>query len=755
MEDIFSADEQNGIKFVWNTLPGTRSDATKIVVPVGFHYNPIIKNENLSLLEYEPLKCRCGSIISPLFNFSAKAKIWECPFCRNRNTFPKSYSDFMSDENLPAELFKENSTVEYKLNLKQANPPIFIFLIDTAILEEELNQVKDSIQEIIETLPQECQIGIITYGRMVNVIELGSTDFPISYALNGEKSYKSFEIQELLGLLVRNASSKTEGTFVNAIHRPKFIMPVSEVSFFVNSFLDDLQPEGWTKEKDKRDANCVGLAINTAISLLESYGSNECSRIEVFMGGPGSIGEGKIVGIELKETIRNFLDFEKKNPNTKYYKEAVDFYEKLAQRAVLSGITIDIYSCCLNQVGLYEMKNLASKTGGYIIFTDSFSTMIFKDSFRKIFELDDKGCLKMNFKGKMHFNCTSNYKISGALGHLFSLNKKTPLVSDLVVGEGNTVEWYIGSINETSTYTLFLDCNEQSKENNKLVIFQMLTTYVAGDRSWRLRVSTFSRRISNPLETQNALNEIGNSFDQEAATVLIARFCVDNSFKGQDSKDALKWIDKTLIHLMTKFAKYTKENPSTFRLTQKFNYFPQFIFYLRRSSFIQSFNESPDESTYYKYLLLGESVENCIIMIQPLLFEYTAENPSKVPVFLDLNSLKSDCVLLLDTFFHVVIWHGVDVVKWREEGFQDQEGYENIKEMLEEPQDYAQNILEERIPVPKFVSCDYGSGQERLLKSVVNPSSDSKNKLQEEGFFSDDVDLKIFMESLKRLAVSS
>ena len=93
---------------------------------------------------------------------------------------------------------------------------------------------------------------------MVNVIELGSTDFPISYALNGEKSYKSFEIQELLGLLVRNASSKTEGTFVNAIHRPKFIMPVSEVSFFVNSFLDDLQPEGWTKEKDKREANCVG-----------------------------------------------------------------------------------------------------------------------------------------------------------------------------------------------------------------------------------------------------------------------------------------------------------------------------------------------------------------------------------------------------------------------------------------------------------------------------------------------------------------
>ena len=754
MEDIISNDELNGIKFVWNTLPRSREDATKIVVPIGFHYNPIIKNENLALLEYEPLKCRCGSIISPLFNYSTRSKVWECPFCKTRNTFPKAYADFISDENLPAELFKENNTVEYKLNTKQANPPIFMFLIDTALEEDELNQLKESIQEIISTLPQDCQIGLITYGRMCNVIELGSTDFPISYALNGEKSYKSFEIQELLGLLIRNTNSNNEGTFVNAHNRPKFIMPVSEVSFFVNSFLDDLQPEGWSKESNQRDSNCVGLALNAAISILEAYGSNECSRIEVFMGGPGTIGEGKIVGTELKETIRNYIDFEKGNPNTKYYKPACDFYEKLAQRAVMSGIIIDIFSCCLNQVGLYEMKTLSSRTGGYIIFTDSFSTMIFKDSLRKIFVLDENGNLKMNFKAKLNFNCTNNYKIRGALGHLFSLKKKSLLISDAIIGEGNTVEWSLGGINPSSTYTFFLDCNDQIKEG-KSAIFQLLTTYVAGDRSLRLRVSTINRRISNSLEASNTLDEIGNSFDQEAAAVLIGRVCVNKNFKGEDSKESLKWIDKTLIHLMSKFAKYTKDNPNTFKLTSKFNFFPQFMFYLRRSSFIQSFNESPDESTYYKYLLLGESVQNCTVMIQPLLFEYTAENPSPTPVYLDLNSLKNNCVLLLDTFFHVVVWHGIDVMKWREEGYQDQEGYENIKQMLEEPQDYAQNILEERLPTPRFVSCDSGSGQERLLKSTVNPSSESKNLHKEEGFFSDDVDLKIFMDSLKKLSVSS
>ena len=45
-----------------------------------------------------------------------------------------------------------------------------------------------------------------------------------------------------------------------------------------------------------------------------------------------------------------------------------------------------------------------------------------------------------------------------------------------------------------------------------------------------------------------------------------------------------------------------------------------------------------------------------------------------------------------------------------------------IKNMLDNPVDYAQNIIAERMPVPRFVSADYGSGQERLIKSVLDPS---------------------------------
>ena len=72
-------EELNGIKFVWNTLPATRSDTTKIVIPVGFHYTPGQQNENMQLLEYDPLTChKCKAVISPLFSFSTKDKKCEC-----------------------------------------------------------------------------------------------------------------------------------------------------------------------------------------------------------------------------------------------------------------------------------------------------------------------------------------------------------------------------------------------------------------------------------------------------------------------------------------------------------------------------------------------------------------------------------------------------------------------------------------------------------------------------------------------------
>jgi protein transport protein SEC23 len=55
------------------------------------------------------------------------------------------------------------------------------------------------------------------------------------------------------------------------------------------------------------------------------------------------------------------------------------------------------------------------------------------------------------------------------------------------------------------------------------------------------------------------------------------------------------------------------------------------------------------------------------------------------PILLDSVSIKHNVILLLNTFFHILIFHEELVVQWQKQGYQDQEEYENFKELLEMP----------------------------------------------------------------------
>lgn len=90
-----------------------------------------------------------------------------------------------------------------------------------------------------------------------------------------------------------------------------------------------------------------------------------------------------------------------------------------------------------------------------------------------------------------------------------------------------------------------------------------------------------------------------------------------------------------------------------------------------------------------RHILNEEDVNNSLIMMQPTLMSYTFDQPPQ-PVLLDSVSIKPDVILLLDTFFHILIFHGETVAQWRKAGYQEQEGYENFGELLEAPVGDAQ-----------------------------------------------------------------
>ena len=149
-------------------------------------------------------------------------------------------------------------------------------------------------------------------------------------------------------------------------------------------------------------------------------------------------------------------------------------------------------------------------------------------------------------------------------------------------------------------------------------------------------------------------------------------------------------------------------------------------------------------------------------MIQPTLMSYTFDT-SPMPVLLDSVSIKPEVVLLLDTFFHILIFHGETVAQWRNQGYQDKEGYENFKELLEVPVADAQDLLVDRFPVPRYIVCDQGKSQARFLLSKLNPSTTHMSATMYgstpgasagQAIFTDDVSLQVFMEHLKRLVCS-
>jgi protein transport protein SEC23 len=155
-----------------------------------------------------------------------------------------------------------------------------------------------------------------------------------------------------------------------------------------------------------------------------------------------------------------------------------------------------------------------------------------------------------------------------------------------------------------------------------------------------------------------------------------------------------------------------------------------------------------------------EDVTNALIMIQPILYSYSFNGPPE-PVLLDSSSILPDRILLLDMFFHVVIFHGETIANWRKQGYQNLPDHENFRQLLQAPVDDAQEILRSRFPMPRYVDCDQGSSQARFLLTRVNPSQTHNNLYgwsQDGGgapVLTDDVSLQVFMEHLKKLAVSS
>lgn len=467
----------------------------------------------------------------------------------------------------------------------------------------------------------------------------------------------------------------------------------------------------------------------------------------LFTSGPATIGPGLVVDPELRRAMRTHHDIF--NGQARHHAKSCSFYKQIAKRLSDASVVLDLFACSLDQVGAAELREPIEHSGGSMILAESFESDQFRKCLRHLFKRDDEGYLKMNFDATIEIVTTRDVKICGALGPCVSLRKKNNLVSEAEVGQGGTYIWKLNTLTDKTCIAFFFQVSDEQKiQPGSAFLIQFITQYRQGNMGLRKRVTTAARRW-----VANHSADIAAGFDQEAAASVMARLAILRA-ETCYARDVIRWLDDTLICFTSKFGDYVPEDPSSFRLSSTFSLYPQFMFHLRRSQFIDVCNTAPDETAYFRLMLNREGVVGSLIMIQPTLFQYSFDGPP-VPVLLDIRSICPDSILLFDSFFHVVIHYGSKIAQWKKLGYDKDPNHENFRKLLEAPEIDAEQLVAERVPVPKIIRCDQHSSQARFLLAKLNPSV-TQNSTYTDGsdiIFTDDLSLQVFLDQLQILAV--
>lgn len=722
--------------------------------------------------------------------------------CLSRNHFPAHYQG-VSEQSVPAELYPQYTTIEYTLaRTTPPHPPVYLFVLDTCLADDELAAMRSSVTQALQLIPDYCHVGLVTFGTHVHVHELGFADCSKAYVFRGSKEYTSAQVVEQLGL--RGGGGAPGGAMPRPGGGPgpggggpqqqpqhpqpsggaaRFILPLSDPTCdtTINNVLSDLQRDAYPVVSTQRPARCTGTALQVAEALLGASvpPGSAAAHVMLFVGGPCTEGPGMVIGRDLTEEIRSHKDLAK--DNAPYSDKARKFYRGLAGEMASRGHALDVFACALDQTGLFEQRDVVQLTGGVCVQIDTFTNVVFKDSLRRVFAKEgEPGFLGTSSGGVLEVVPSRDIRVQGLLGPACRMDKKSPHVSETQVGQGGTTAWRMASLDHDATVAVFFEVTAQGGGGGgggggagfmgggaqaggpqggggepapgQQLYLQFITRYQHWSGQTRCRVTTVTRYW---VDGASGGPELAAAFDQECGAAVMARLAT-HKMETEDDFDATRFLDRALIRLCQRFADYRKDDPASFALGPTMSFYPQFMFNLRRSPFVQVFGFGPDETAAYRLCLCRAPVQDAMVMVQPQLTAYSFQGAE--PALLDVASVAPDRILLLDAFFYVVVFHGATIAQWRKADYHKQAEHAAFAELLAAPQAEAKEIAARRFPAPRLVDCDQNGSQARFLLAKLNPSatySSQQAAASSEVIMTDDVSLQVFTEHLKRLAVQS
>ncbi|KAL7695564.1 protein transport protein Sec23-like protein [Lotmaria passim] len=728
------------VRWSWSLYPMNRIDGARMVAPLGCLYSPLASP--CTQLCYAPTKCTvCGGVLNPYSTLDPRSRTWGCPLCLSKNSLPPQHQQ-ANEYNLPVEMQASSSTVEYVAQMPARNPPTFVLVVDTCLdTDEELQGLRDFLLQSLQMIPEHAKVAVITYGTTVSVHEIaGHASYPRSMVLRGTQEMTVEQLKVILP------------------YPDRFVAPLGSCVGQVTQLISTMSRDLWPVMKDHRPLRCTGAALSVAASLLQVVSPNTGSCILTFMSGVCTSGPGIVVDVSREKMIRVHADIRDETSAASYWSASCSFYEKLMHRIVAQGHSLNCFVASLDQFGLAEMKMCVQSSGGVVLNAESWQEEPFRISLHQFFaRREEDGALKMGLNATFDVITSPTWKVQGVIGPCVGTGKKSTSVAEYEIGLGGTCQWTTCQLDSTTTFAIYFDTTSMpagEAAKNPLRYTQIITRYEIGQET-RTRVTTLTlRQAANP-----PIQDLVAAFDQETAAVLLAREAVHKT-DSMPLFDVLRWLDRTVVRLVARFGTFTKDQPDTLRLPNEFVYFPAFMYHLRRSGYLQIFNSSPDETAFLRLQLLKSNVEDSIVQIQPTLYSYRMDgNPQPVP--LDSTAIQPDNVLLLDTFFEVLVHYGATIAAWKNAGYAELEEYAYFKEFLEVPMADAQVLVSSRYPTPRLINVCQDDPDARILYNRINPSrsyasaeNGAYGSNEGELVYTDDASLQVFMQHLKKLAVS-
>lgn len=602
----------------------------------------------------------------------------------------------VTPENLLPEMMDENSTVEYILSKNVVFTPVFMVLIDICTYDQERHELmKRGLLQTIKDIPDDASICLLLFGSNVDLISFSDDEIKSIYQFSGKSEYtkeilKGFNMGDIRNFLVKKEDKIDQ----------------------ILSVIENLEADPFPVLHGYRPLRCTGSALSLAMSLVEDGTFNEASvKYMLFTQGPCTYGPGKVAMLEISGTTLERLDLD----------GAGAYFKTLADKLNVSGHSVDIIAETIADIGIEQIKPLVTLTGGFLIMAQDFDEDIKMRSLKKMFEKEEEGFLKVGFNVKIQVKTSHNLIVKGILGE----------------GKSYGAGWRVGSIYPRTNLTILFE-NTPTARSEDFGYVQIITQYQRSDRHIVTRATSFSRMFTNDK------TRVSMGFDQEASCVFQARAFLMRNF--QNVYDFESAIDKTLIRFMKKYGSYLRDNPASVLLPDSMAYYPNFMFFFRRSLLVQKDGISKDESSYFSILLFKLMTEDAIKLIKPSLISFHYQGDIK-PVDLDASSLDPECILVLDSFHNVLLWKGKYVADWIREGHDQKPEFSFFKEVIEEAKQYSLSLLD-RIPVPQYQETNEGKSQERILLHYVNPNQPGQLNTEK-------IDYGKFYDTLKRYIVRS